>query len=98
MKIDKFISCTSRLTREGELSDKDKEGMFQKARDFLAAGGTVSLDEWAGLEDSSREALVAAGLFISGARAQEIAMAIFRVQAQPPKELVLAGAANGLRS
>ena len=77
----KLASCISTLEMEG-----DGSVLSDIAEAFLRSGGTISLDEWRGLEQIERAALVEAGNRLRREQAVLISCAIvdsrFRAQLQ----------------
>jgi hypothetical protein len=59
-----------------------KEALFRFARDFLAGGGTVSLDDWGAMSQETRTEFVRAGEFVRAHHHDLAAEAIVRAHAK----------------
>lgn len=63
------------ITAEAELSEEIRDAMADEAENFLLAGGSLTLGEWALLSASTREALTEGGRRLEVARALRIGLA-----------------------
>lgn len=64
-----------------------------EAENFIIAGGRLSTQDWAALSPESRRVMVEAAVAVETDRAQLVARAILRLQANPGAVLATEGAA-----
>ena len=88
MKIDPFMAATGGVTTESD--EAVLAGLAEAAGRFLRAGGVVSFSDWSAWSEETRDAFLIAREDLAHEDARRIALAIIRVQAHPPADVVAA--------
>lgn len=88
MIIDTFIASTGGIS--SDMDEAAEVHISMLAEEFLRAGGRIEWSDWRGWSQETRDAFVGAGSRIDAERAHAAALAIIRVQARPPADVVQA--------